>query len=440
MKTPTLALAVLILTVVPSLAADWPQFRGPNGSATSTDKNLPVEWAAERNIAWKVKIPGYGWSSPIVWGDKVFLTSAVADKQAKPTGSGNWRNALGGKVDAVYQWEVYCFRAIDGTVVWKRTVAQRKPTYAVNSSNTYASETPATDGDRVYAYFGETGVFCFDYLGTQLWHKDLGVYPTFSSHGTGASPVLDGGRLFIQCDNDQKSFLVALEATTGKELWRVARAEPTGWSTPLVWKNKVRTEVVCLGSKQLLSYDPDNGKLLWQLSGTSAQCFGSPVGDAELLYAGTGGQLGGGRPLFAVKAGASGDITLKSDATANGSVAWYLPKAGPLMATPLLFEGHLYVLEQNLGLVTCYDAKTGKQVYRERLPQARGFFASPWAYQGKVFCLDEDAQTSVLQAGPEFKLLGQNKIGETCWASPALAGDALFLRTIDHLYCIKNKR
>ena len=434
------AFSVLVFTVTTTLAADWPQFRGPNGSATSTDRNLPVEWSADKNVAWKVTIPGYGWSSPVVWGDKVFVTTAITAKQVKPTGSDNWRDGFGGKVDAVYQWDVYCYGADDGTLVWKQTAARRKPTYPTNSSNTYASETPVTDGHRVYASFGETGLFCFDHAGTQLWHKDLGVYPTFGSHGTGASPVLDGDRLFLQCDNEQKSFLVALEAKTGKELWRVARDERTGWSTPLVWKNKVRPEVVCLGSKQVLSYDPDTGKLLWQLGGTNAQCFGSPVGDSDLLYTGTGGQLGGGRPLFAVRAGAAGDITLKPGTAANEAVAWYLPNAGPLVATPLLYEGHLYVPEQNLGLVSCYDARTGKQVYRERLPQARGFLASPWACGGKVFCLDEDGQTFVLQAGPGYKLLGRNPIGERCWASPALAGDALFLRTIDHLYCIKNKQ
>src|SRR5262249_13849870 len=156
--------------------------------------------------------------------------------------------------------------------------------------------------------------------------------------------------------------------------------------------------------------------------GTNAQCFGSPVADSDLLFAGTGGQLGGGRPLFAVKAGGSGDLTLKPGATSSEGVAWSLPKAGPLMATPLLYERHLYVPEQNLGVVSCYDARTGKQVYRERLPQARGFFTSPWACRGKVFCLDEEGRTFVLQPGPEYKLLGRNEIGERCWASPALAG------------------
>jgi outer membrane protein assembly factor BamB len=422
-----------------TLAGDWPQFRGPGGSSISTDKNLPLEWSADKNVAWKVKVPGYGWSSPIVWGDKVFVTSAVADKQNKPTGSANWRDGSGQRLEAVYKWELSCFSATDGKVIWKRTALERKPLIPMNSSNTYASETPVTDGERVYASFGMHGLFCYDFAGNQLWKKDLGCYRTEYSHGTGASPTLDGQRLFIQCDNEEKSFLVALDARSGEECWRVGRSEVTGWCTPLVWNNKMRTEVVCLGRQRLQAYDPATGKLLWELSGMNGQAMASPVAGDDLLFAGTGGQLGGGRPLFAVRAGAAGDITLKPGSTFNQGVVWYQPKAGPLTATPLLYQGQLYVLEQSAGLVSCYDAATGKQVYRERLPQARGFLASPWAGADKVFCLDEDGQTFVLQSGPAFKLLGRNDLGETCWASPALAHDAMFLRTVDHLYCIRIK-
>jgi outer membrane protein assembly factor BamB len=434
-----LAVSVLVVLVT-TLAADWPRFLGPNGSATSTDKDLPTSWGTARNIAWKVKVPGYGWSSPIVWGDKVLLTTAVCDHQEKPTGSVNWQPAGSRRLaDTPYRWEVYCFHAEDGKVLWKRTVARHKPTYAINSSNTYASETPVTDGERVYAFFAEAGIFAFDREGKQLWHKDLGVYRTYGSHGTGASPVLDGERLFLQSDNDEKSFLVALEARTGKELWRAARAETTGWSTPLVWKNRVRTEVVCLGSKQVCSYDPGTGKLLWQLSGTNGQAFASPVADSDLLYAGTGGQTGGGRPLFAVKAGAAGDITLTPGATSNSGVAWHQPNAGPLISTPLLYQGHLYILEQSIGVLSCYDARTGRQAYRKRLPRARGFLASAWACSDRVLCLDESGQTFVVRSGGTFQLLGRNDIGEACWASPALARGALFLRTAEHLCCIKSK-
>ncbi len=436
---PVLAIVACACVPLATWAADWPQFRGPNASAIGTDRNLPVSWSADRNVAWKVKIPGHGWSSPIAWGDNVFVTTAVTDKQARPTGSANWRDGQGARLDAFYRWEIYCLHASDGTVLWKQTAAQGKPPLPINTSNTYASETPVTDGKHVYAYFGMIGIFCYDFSGNLVWKKHLGAFPMENSHGTGASPTLDGERLYLQCDNEAKSFLLALDGQTGEQRWRVERDERTGWSTPLLWKNRLRTEVVCLGRQRVQAYEPATGKPLWQLSGMNGQPMASPVGGDDLLFAGTGGQLGGGRPLVAVKAGATGDITPRPGVTATEAVAWLLPKAGPLAASPLLYEGHLYILEQHLGLVSCYDAATGKQVYRERLPQARGFLASPWAYQGRVFCLDEDGLTFVLGAGPVFHVLGKNQLGETSWASPALAGDTLYLRTIDHLYCIKNK-
>ena len=442
-------------------AEDWPGFRGPNGSATSAEKQLPAEWGADKNIAWKAALPGYGWSCPIVWGDKVFVTTAVSDKQTKPSGGfggggfGGRPGGFGGgrPPDAMYKFEVYCLNAADGKVLWKQTAAEQKPTISIHPSNTYASETPVTDGERVYAYFGMTGVFCFDFSGQLLWKKDLGSYRMMFGHGTAASPALDDGRLFIQCDNEEKSFLVALDAKTGKELWRADRVERTGWSTPLVWKNKLRTEIVCLGTPKVRSYNPATGKQLWELGGMNGQPHASMVASDELLYVGTGGgpgagfggggfgggRGGGSKPLFAVKAGASGDITLTGGAKSNDGVAWYLPQAGPPMASPLLYQGHLYILEERGGILSCYDAKTGKQVYRERLPGARGFTSSPWAYEGKVFCLADDGETFVVQAGPEFKLLGKNVLSGLTWSSPAVGGGALFLRTVDQLYCIKAK-
>lgn len=526
---------------------DWPQFRGP-GSSAIADTKLPAEWGAEKSVLWKAKIPGTGWSSPIVWGDRVFVTAAVTDNQRKPQagggfgggggppfgggpgggrgfgappqpgqilpatvqeqlkvsaeqkkqleelqaevndklakvlndeqkkqlkdsagggpgGGGPGRGGFGGgggrPPDAVYRWQVFCLDRATGNVVWKQLALEAKPRIATHGSNTYATETPVTDGERVYAYFGMHGLFCYDFAGKLVWKKDLGSHPTQMGWGTASSPVLEGERLFVQVDNEENSFLVALDRKTGDELWRSPRSERTTWGSPIIWKNKQRTELVTPGSQKVRSYDPNNGQILWELSLGGGQCSATPVGDDSHLYFGMaarGGGFGGGpggppdgggrrggpgggggsSSLFAVKAGASGDITPKDGASTSTGVAWSQPKAGPAMASPLVYQGYVYILEQNGGMVSCYDAKTGKPAYqRERLPGARSFWASPWGSDGKVFCLDDAGTTHVLQAGPEFKVLGKNSLDAMVWASPAIAGGALFLRSVDHVYCIK---
>jgi outer membrane protein assembly factor BamB len=453
---------------VAAQAGDWPQFRGPNGTGLSEEKQLPTEWSATKNVLWKSKLPGYGWSSPIVWGDKVFVTTAVSDKQTKPKGfgggggfrpgggrpegkqdgkqperprrPGGGRGGMGrgGKPpDAVYRREIYCLNRATGKVLWHQTAHEGKPTIPAQMGNTYATETPVTDGQRVYAYFGMTGVYCYDLDGKPLWKKDLGSYPMMAGWGTGSSPALDGDRLFIQCDNEEKSFLVALDKKTGEERWRTKRAEKSSWCTPFVWKTKNRTEVVACGNGRARSYDVATGKQLWELGGLSGQANATPVAGDEMLFFGVGG-MRGSRPLTAVRAGASGDITLKEGEDSNAGVAWWRKQAGPSMASPLYYDGYLYVLEQRGGMLSCYNAKTGEPAYKgERLPQARGFTSSPWAYDGKVFCLADNGQAFVIQAGATFKLLGKNSLEEMCWSSPAVAHGSLFLRSVDYLYCIK---
>lgn len=449
-QLPFLFLGVVLLSAV-AWADDWTQFRGPNGNGVSTETQLPAEWSTSKNVQWKLKLTGHGWSCPVVLGDKVFLTTAVADKQKKPTPGGGFGGGgfggkppggggFGGKMarppDEVYRYEVQCLNRADGKVIWKQTAAERKPTIPTHSTNGYASETPVTDGERLYVCFGMTGLYCYDLEGKEIWKKDLGSHAMMAGWGTGSSPVLHDGRLFLQCDNEERSFLTAFDAKTGKELWRVNRDEKSSWGTPLVWKNKQRTELVAAGRK-VRSYDPATGKVLWELGGLTGTVSSSPVATDELLFVGCGGMFGD-RPLVAVKAGASGDITLRSGQTSNTGVAWQRAQAGPGMASPLVYNGFLYVLDQRGGFLTCYEAATGKPAYsRQRLPGARGFTSSPWAYEGKIFCLDEGGTTFVVQAGAEFKLLGENSIKEMCWSSPAISGGNLFLRGVDHLFCIK---
>jgi outer membrane protein assembly factor BamB len=457
------AVSVLMALTGVARAGDWPGFRGPGGMAQSTEDRLPTEWGKDKNILWQAAVPGVAWSSPVVVGDKVLVTSAVTDKQTKPRpgmggmgggfgprGPGGGRpggpgtpGGPGGRFgqskppDAIYRWEVTCLDRTTGKVLWKQVAAEHKPSIPTHATNSYASETPVTDGERVYAYFGMTGIYCYDLAGQAIWKKDMEGFRMMMSWGTGASPALGDGRLFIQCDNEEKSFLLALEAKTGKELWRVSREEKSSWSTPFLWRTRDRTEVVACGGKRVRSYDPATGKQLWELGGMNGSPNATPVASEELIYFGCSSAFSAG-PLFAVKAGASGDITLKDGATSNDGVAWCRSGAGPGIASPLLYDGYIYIADQRGGMISCYDAKTGEPAYkRERLPQARGFTSSPWAYQGKVFCLDEDGKTFVIEAGPKVKVLGTNKLDDMFWSSPAISGGVLLLRGVDKLYCVK---
>lgn len=471
----------LALSLVTSLRAaePWPQFRGPSANGLPDNQRLPSEWGPEQNIFWKVELPGAAWSQPIVWGDRIYLTTAVTENQTKPPigqerggrgdrprgprpdrpespapgaearggappaegeGGGQRYRRPGGQnreaPDQVYRWMVMCLDGATGKLLWEKLAHEGKPSFPIHATNTYASETPITDGERLYCYFGMTGLYCFDLDGKEIWKKDLGSYPMMLGWGTGSSPVLVGDKLFLQCDNESESFLVALDKRTGEEIWRVPREEKSTWSTPYVWHNKDRVELVTSGARMMRSYDPQNGKLLWELSGVRGRSSATPVGDENLLYLGVGGGPGGLGPLVAVKAGASGQFDLPKDGETSEWIAWNVPRSGPSMASPLLYEGCLYIFDQNGGIVGCYDAATGKQHYRQRIEGAKGFTSSPWAFGGKIFALDQDGKTFILAPGPEFKLLGVNALNEGFWSSVAILGDRLLLRGVDHLYCI----
>jgi outer membrane protein assembly factor BamB len=456
--------AILFGTSSASFADDWPQFRG-NGTGLTSEKNLPAEWSADKNVIWKAKATGRGWASPIVTGDKVIIVAAGSEKDndPRPAAKGGFGPGGGGKggfgggkpPDVVYKWTITCLDRTSGKELWKQVPLEAKPKIATQPSNTYASETPVTDGERIYVYFGMHGLFCYDLAGKQIWKKDLGSFQMQMGFGTSSSPVLDGDKLFLQIDNEEKSFLIALNKKTGDKVWKKDRSERTVWSSPIIWKNKERTELVTVGQK-LRSYDPATGKILWELSLGGGRFSASPVADAEQLYFGVGGmgggggggkggfgppgggKGGGGGSLFAVKAGASGDITPKAGETTSAGVAWAQPKAGAAMSSPLVYEGYVYILEQNGGQISCYDAKTGKPAYqKERIDGAASFWASPWAYDGKIFCLDDAGKTHVLKAGPKLEVIGTNSIKDQFWASPAIAGGTLILRGVSNVYGIK---
>jgi len=428
---------------------NWPQFRGPRSDGVVGSAGFPLQWDATTNVRWKIRNPGEGWSAPIVWGNKLFLTAAVVEQpprgstaqatQPEPyrSGGGRLRSDL---TSAVYRWEVVCLDTETGQVLWRRAAREGTPRIPRHSSNTYATETPVTDGERVYAYFGMTGLYCYDFDGQLVWQKDLGTYETRAGWGTSSSPVLYEGRLFLQVDNQEQSFLLALDAKSGRELWRVPRDEATQYSSPIIWQNSRRAELIA-GGMIYRSYDPETGRLLWQLDMAKGRSAASPLADGDRLYVGTefrnrGGADDGGGFLFAVKAGASGDITPAADQSTSDGVAWRCADSGIQMASPVICGGFIYLFERRSSVVNGIDAKTGELVFRERVPGARAFWASPWACDGKVFALDETGTTYVIQPGSELNVLRTNRIDEQFWSTPAAANGALFLRGVDHLYCI----
>jgi len=419
--------------------SNWPQFRGEHSMGIGSGKNLPTVWSTNKNIAWKTEVPGWGWSSPIIWGDQIFVTSVIRDGEVEPPKKGLY---FGGDRNTptkdTHHWMVYCFDWKSGKKSWEKQVHQGSPGSSVHLKNTYASETPVTDGERVYAYFGNLGIFCLDKKGNELWAQRWGHHKTVNGWGTAASPVLHNDRLFIVNDTEEKSFLVALDKKTGAQLWRVERNEKGNWATPFIWQHAQRTELVVPGRTKVRSYDLD-GKMLWELGGMSSIVIPTPFAQDGLLYVCSGYVGDKNRPVFAIRPGASGDISLKESETSNAFIAWSDKTAAPYNPSPILYGGQFYVLF-DFGFLSSRDAKTGLEIYsKQRInPDGNsGFTASPWAYDDKVFCLSEDGDTFVFQTGPEYKLIGRNSLDEMCMATPAIARDSLIIRTASKLYRIK---
>ena len=449
--TQLVSVLAVCSAAIQALSENWSQFRGPGGNGIVSEGELPVTWGPDNQILWKVRLAGVGWSQPIVWADQIFVTTAETDKQLKPdpkqTGPGVGGYAAFFSRGTVslpppnvnYRWKVLCLNASSGKTIWERIARDGRPTIPIHANNSYASETPATDGERLVAYFGMAGVYCYDLAGNLLWTRDLGAHRMQFGWGTGSSPILFDNKVYIQCDNDDASFLVALDKKTGQDAWRVKREEKSNWATPYIWKNKARTELVTAGGDQMRSYDPESGELLWTMKGNGRTAT-TPVGEADLLYVDSYDRLTGGSGVFAaLRAGASGDISLRAHETSNSHVAWITTIKGFRVASPTLCQECVYILEQNGGIIRCLDAKTGKEHYRKRLPGAAGFTASALANQGKVYCVDQNCRTTIIQSGPELRVVAANDLGEMCWASPSIAGNHLLLRTTDHLYAIGQK-
>ena len=440
-QTCVLRLVLLIMMWGQVSEADdrWPQFRGPGSRGISDESGLPTNWSATENVAWVSDIPGLGWSSPIVWDDTVFLTTVVSSELVEAPRGGLYRGEETWRPSQVeHRWLVYAIDVETGSVKWAREVHRSVPEGAHHLKNTLASETAVTDGESVYAYFGNVGVFCLDADGTVRWSYEIEASDTVLGWGTGASPVLYRDHLYIVNDNDEQSYLLALSKKTGGEVWRTDRNEGTNWSTPYIWENELRTEIVTTGTDKVRSYDLD-GNVLWELTGMSSITIPTPFAEFGMLFLSSGYLGDQQRPVLAIRPGASGDISLGDAELSNEFIVWSQPQAAPYIPSPIVYGDYYYTLLDR-GFFTCHDARTGEEIYgRQRIQAGAAFTSSPWAYDGKIFALSEDGDTYVIRAGPTFEVLGRNSLNEFSMTTPAIAHESLFIRTASKLYRITEK-
>ena len=416
--------------------AEWAQWRGPDGQGVSFEKGLPSEWGAAKNIAWKTAIPGRGHSSPIIWGKKIFLTTAIEGAEipgAKPPKHTfakedfvhpDWAGA-----GRLYALKVLCVERDTGKVLWERTAYDGPISDYRHRKNTYASATPVTDGRYVYTYFGTEGLYCYDLNGKQVWKTSPG-YINQLGMGAGTSPILYENLVILQCDlrdDGEGSFLLALDKSTGKQVWRVARTHRYTWSTPVIVKTASRTELITSGAETIISYDPATGKEIWRCEGVESNAIPTPVIGHNLVIVSAGSQA---KRAIAIKLGGTGDLTN------TPFIAWKYQKGTAYVPSPILFGDYVY-LTTDSGILTCLDVKTGEVKYEgKRVPVPTKFTASPVAFDDKILLTSEDGDTFVLKAGPNFEVVRTNSLGEPIYASPAIAAGKIFIRGSNHLYCI----
>jgi outer membrane protein assembly factor BamB len=447
-------------------STDWPQFRGPGGLGVADASSLPEQWSTTRNVDWVIDVPGRGWSSPIVWRDRVFMTTAVSPGAFKAPSTGIYGNDYAAELEkqGLSEDEIlarvvardieltsesgdvrYMILALDaktGKIAWQQEAHRGQPFGGRHRKNTFASETPVTDGERVYASFGgNVGVFCYSFDGKLLWKRSWAPQPMYLDFGTASSPVVFQGRLYQLHDNDGESFLAALDARTGRELWHVKRTDlsgalGSGWATPFVWQNGVRTEIVTVGRGFVISYDTD-GRELWRLKGMT-QATPSPVAAGGLLYVGSGAQGDSSRPLFAIRPGARGDVSLRDDQDSNEFVVWKQPRFSGYTPSPLVYRDRVYAVNDN-GILQVAKAKTGEEIFKARLGGGgQTFSSSPLACDGRIYFVSEDGDVFVLRAGDRYDEIAKNSLREMSLATPAADADSLYIRTQTKLYRIRN--
>ena len=442
---PYRSFAVLILAATVAAgaavsASDWPQFRGKDGSGVAVGASTPpAQWrlSPDTGIAWKTTIPGLAHSSPIVFGDRVYLTTAVA-AEGKP------RVVLGdvskSGIDPAtdtgrHTWRLLAIDKASGKIAWDKVAHDGVPRMKRHVKASHASATPATDGRTIVALMGSEGLFAFDMNGNQKWRTDLGVMDVGlvddpgMQWGPASSPVILDNMVLVQNDRHKESFLAAYDLGTGKELWRTAHEEYPSWATPAVIRAGARTEIVTNSGQYIRGFEPKTGKELWRLSDSRTQVkVPTPIAAGDLVIV-TGGYPPGGRPIYAIRPGGSGELNEKA-------LAWKTERGAPYTGTPIMYNGLLYALTDN-GILSAYEPKTGERIYQQRVAGGSGFSASPVAAGGRLYLASEDGDVYVIKAGRTYELLATNAMGESLMATPAISANTLFIRTLTSLVAVK---
>jgi len=423
---------------------NWPAFRGLGGSGVADGFPTLITWNADQaagkvsGLLWRTTLPGLGHSSPVVWGTRIFLCTAVRLSGKAPLRIGSYGDTKAAQDNDEHQWMVLCFDKKSGRQIWQQIVRTAKPFATRHEKATHANTTLATDGQRLIGFFGSEGLYCLDMDGRLLWSKDLGIINVSKygiGWGYGSSPSLYQDRIALLCDDPDHPFVASLQLSDGKELWRVSRKGvcERSWGTPLIHSDGTRTQVVTNGWPYIVSYDLESGTELWRLRGGGDNPIPTPFVAGGLIM--VTNAHGGNAPLFAIRPTARGDISLPEGSTSNDFIAWSVPNGGSYISTPLVYRDYVYLANYN-GVFRCFDFKTGQSLFEERLGTDATISASLVAADGKLYCAAEEGDVYVIKAGPKCEVLAKNHMGEPCLATPALSQGVLYFRTAQSLIAI----
>ena len=429
-------LCIFALAVIAAIASqpigfekNWHHWRGPYATGVAVDANPPTTWSETENVRWKVAIPGTGHAAPIVWGDKIFIQTAIEGKEEKSGDDNPFSGFFQRDSGPKYKFDLIALNRSDGSILWQKTLREISPHEGTHRDATYASNSPVTDGEYIYAYFGSRGLYCVDMMGNVKWEKDVGTMYKRNTFGEGSSPALHGNTLVIVQDHERNSFITAFDKRTGEVLWKTDRNERTTWFSPIVVEQDGKPQVVTAGTNRVRSYDLETGKLLWEGDGLTANSIPSPVAADGLVYLMSGFR---GSELRAVQlAKAMGDIS------GSEAIVWEHGRDTPYVPSPLLYGGILYFLKSNDGIISAFDTKTGKAYYGpKRLQGVSGVYASIVGAADRVYIAGRNGTVNVVQHGPEFTIIAENTLDDSFNASPAVVGSELYLRGGQYLYCI----